>query len=134
MGIRVAQPADVVSIRRLMQSERGSWQAHWSDATLATAIANAGDLALVNEEHGAIIGFACAHDVGFRAYLSELIVAPAVRRRGIATSLLAHIEERLAARGCTVLIADVWVDAEPFYLSLGWQTPSARLLRKRLNP
>ena len=132
MGIRVARPADIASIRRLIDMEPGQWQAHWSDATLATAIANAGDLALVDEEDGATLGFACAHDVGFRAYLSELIVAPAVRRRGIARNLLARIEEQLAARGCTVLIADVWADAEPFYLSLGWQAPAARLLRKRL--
>jgi hypothetical protein len=46
--------------------------------------------------------------------------------------LLAELERRLAARGCAVVIADVWRDAEAFYRAQGWTPPAVVLLRKRL--
>lgn len=75
----------------------------------------------------------CAHDLGFRAYLSELVVDPNVRHQGIGTRLVQTVEEALRQRHQQVVIADVWHDAEPFYRSLGWAPPEAMLLRKRLN-
>ncbi len=42
-------------------------------------------------------------------------------------------ERLLADRGCAVLIADVWRDAERFYRSQGWTPPDVVLLRKRLG-
>lgn len=85
-------------------------------------------------EQGAqqIVGFACAHDLGFRAYLSELIVDARVRRQGIGTRLVQAVEEGLRRKGQKILIADVWGDAESFYRSLGWSPPEAILLRRRL--
>ena len=82
-AIRRARQDDLRAIRGLMEAEPGFWQPHWSDATLARAIEAAGDLALVWEKGAGIAGFACAHDLGFRAYLSELIVAPGARGRRI---------------------------------------------------
>lgn len=35
------------------------------------------------QEGGQILEFACAHDLGFRAYLSSLIIADALREQGI---------------------------------------------------
>jgi len=116
-----------------MEAEPGFWQPHWSDATLARAIEAAGDLALVWEKGAGIAGFACAHDLGFRAYLSELIVAPGARGRRIGKELVEHIQAELARRGRQTLIADVWHAAEPFYRSLGWEPPDAVLLRRKLG-
>ena len=73
--IREARREDLRAIRRLVEAEPGFWQRDWSDATLAKGIETAGDLALVWEDDTAIAGFVCAHDLGFRAYLSELVVA-----------------------------------------------------------
>jgi ribosomal protein S18 acetylase RimI-like enzyme len=81
--IREARPEDLPAIRRLMEAEPGFWQRDWSDATLARGLETAGDLALVWEDDSTIAGFVCAHDLGFRAYLSELIVARGARGRGI---------------------------------------------------
>jgi ribosomal protein S18 acetylase RimI-like enzyme len=117
-----------------MEAEPGFWRGDWSDATLAKGIETAGDLALVWEEGASIAGFVCVHDLGFRAYLSELIVARDARGRGIGTGLVEHVQSELARRGRRVLIADVWHDAEGFYRSLGWTPPDVVLLRRVLDP
>ena len=116
-----------------MESEPGFWQHDWSDATLAKGIETAGDLAVVWEENTTVSGFACAHDLGFRAYLSELIVAHGARGRGIGKKLVQRIQAELALRGRRILIADVWHSAEPFYRSLGWEPPDVVLLRRKLD-
>jgi ribosomal protein S18 acetylase RimI-like enzyme len=131
--IRQAVEADFPAIQALMQSEPGFWQPGWDCDTLAQAVRAAGDLALVWEENGMILGFICAHDLGFRAYLSELVVSPAARGQGIGRKLVEHIQAELSGRGRTILIADVWKDAEPFYRALGWSAPEAVLLRRRLQ-
>jgi len=115
-----------------MEAEPGFWQRDWSDATLLRGIETAGDLALVWEDDATIAGFVCAHDLGFRAYLSELIVAHAAKGRGIGRNLVERVQDELARRGRHVLIADVWRDAEPFYRSLGWEPPDVVLLRRKL--
>jgi hypothetical protein len=55
--IRQARRQDLPAIRRLMDAEPGFGQRDWSDATLATGIETAGDLAPVWEDDGTI-----AHD------------------------------------------------------------------------
>jgi ribosomal protein S18 acetylase RimI-like enzyme len=127
--LREAMTSDIPKIRALMQMSPGFWQPTWTQDTIAQAISSANGLALVWEHESKILGFACAHDLGFRAYLSELIVDAGVRRQGIGTRLVKEIEEALRSRGQTVIIADVWHDSEPFYRSLGWLPPDAVLLR-----
>jgi aminoglycoside 6'-N-acetyltransferase I len=131
--IRPAVAADVPAITSLLQSEPGFWQEHWRRDVLERALVSAQGLALVWEEDGQLLGFICAHDVGFRAYLSELIIAKIARGKGFGTALLQRVEEELSARGCAILISDVWRGAVPFYEALGWSAPDAVLLRKRLD-
>jgi predicted N-acetyltransferase YhbS len=131
--IRHAITSDIPGIRTLMQSVPGFWQPWWSEQTIADAIQSANGLAFVWEDNSWILGFVCAHDLGFRAYLSELVVDSSVRHQGIGTRLVQSVEEALRARHQRVLIADVWHDAEPFYRSRGWAPPDAVLLRMRLN-
>lgn len=130
--IRAARHQDVPAIRRLMEAEPGFWQQGWSDETLARAIDSAVGLAFIQAERNEIIGFVCAHDVGFRAYLSELIVARRARGRGVGRGLLERVQTILAQRGCATLIADVWREAVPFYRALGWTPPDAVLLRRKI--
>jgi ribosomal protein S18 acetylase RimI-like enzyme len=133
--IREAIVSDVPRIRSLMQAIPGFWQPWWSDETIATAIRLTNTSAFVWEDDDSeILGYVCAHDLGFRAYLSELAVVNHARHRGIGTLLVRKIEEALRKRNQRVVIADVWHDAESFYRSLGWETPKVILLRQRLDP
>lgn len=131
--IRVANRLDIPAIVVLMQSVPGLWHDAWPPDVLETALCSSGDLALVHDTGNGINGFVCAHDLGFRAYLSALVVAPASRRQGIGSRLLAEVERRLAGSRSRIIIADVWGEAEPFYRGLGWSAPAAVLLRKRLD-
>lgn len=130
--IRPASKLDLAGIKKLMQSEAGFWQDSWRENILAEALDTASGLSFVWEAAGRILGFVCAHDLAFRAYLSALIVAPWVRRQGIGRQLLHRVEKELRSRGHTVLICDVWRGAEAFYRSIGWSEPKVRLLRKNL--
>jgi ribosomal protein S18 acetylase RimI-like enzyme len=128
--VRGAVTSDILGIRALMQMVPGMWQPWWSDMT---AIQSANGLAFVWEDKSLILGFVCAHDLGFRAYLSELVVSNGARHQGIATRLVQAVEEALIGRGQQVLISDVWPEAESFYRSLGWEPPDVVLLRQRLK-
>jgi ribosomal-protein-alanine N-acetyltransferase len=132
--IRPATKLDLAGIEKLMKSEAGFWQESWRENILAGALDSAGGLAFVWEAGSRILGFVCAHDAAFRGYLSALIVDPSVRRQGIGRKLVHRVEKELRSRGGTVLISDVWREAECFYRSLGWSEPRVRLLRKNLDP
>ena len=131
--LRHATASDVPGIRILMETNPGFWQLWWSDKTIEDAIRCAEGLAFVWEVNRQILGFVCAHDLGFRAYLSALVVDTGIHRQGIGTSLVLGVQEALRGRRQGILIADVWRDAEPFYRSLGWEPPDAVLLRRRLG-
>lgn len=133
MTIRQAVIADTPSIQALMQSVPGFWQSAWGANVLERGLRSADGLALVAEIHGKIMGFVCAHDIGFRAYLSELVVAEAQRGSGLGRNLVERVEQAAIQRGCHVLFSDVWRDAEGFYRSLGWSSPDVVLLRKKLK-
>lgn len=131
--VRQALETDVSGIRALLQSVPGFWHAEWRPDVVERAIASANGLAFVSEEADHVVGFVCAHDVGFLGYLSSLVVSEAARGRGIGAALVRRVEQALAARGCAVLIGDVWKDALGFYQALGWSAPDVVLLRQRLT-
>lgn len=159
--IRPAEPADADHITQLMKSEPGFWNDRWPESIVARTLAAPTTIALVailaadlqlpsptgrgaggegapspahptETQAEELAAFACAHHLGFRGYLSELIVAANHRGQGIASALLAAIEDRLADEGCPLVITDAWRDAEAFYRQQGWTPPDAVLLRKRL--
>ncbi len=115
-----------------MKAEPGFWQDTWRADVLERGLKAASGLAFVCVEDEEIVGFVCGHDLGFRAYLSELVVAKTHRDRGIGKQLVAHLEAELTSRGCAGLIADVWKTARGFYESMGWSSPDVVLLRKKL--
>ena len=128
--IRSATPADIPAIESLLQSV---WQESWRPNTVSLALQSAGPLALVACQDQTIIGFACFHDVGFRAYLSEMIVHPNHQRSRVGTQLLHHAQSMLSQRNCHLVIADVYPPAATFYQKNKWSTPSAQLLAKTID-
>ena len=131
--IRTATESDIPDIESLIKSVPGLWHEDWRDDVLERAIRAADGLAYVWADGETILGFVCAHDLGFRGYLSLLVVAEGARGRGIGKQLVRQVERELAARGCAVLISDVWQGAEGFYRALGWSSPDVILLRHRLD-
>jgi GNAT superfamily N-acetyltransferase len=132
MSIQLAVETDAEQIRALIKSIPNLWHPDWRSDVLERAIRSADGLAFVWIENDDLIGFVCAHDVGFLAYLSLLAVAESARGRGIGAALIRHIEQTLADRDCAILISDVWQDAVEFYQALGWSAPPVVLLRHRL--
>jgi len=128
-----ATEEDIPVIKQLMQSEPDYWNQDNRPDVLKIALGSAKDLACVWEEDGRILGFICAHDLGFRAYLSEFIVHRSARRRGIGKQLVQRVQDELVQRKCPILFSDVWRTAEMFYRSLGWSEPNVILLRKKLD-
>lgn len=116
-----------------MKSVPGFWHKDWYDDVLECGIRAADGLAFFWDEGKRSNGFVCAHDVGFLGYLSTLVIAEEVRGRGVGKQLVRQVERELAARGCAVLISDVWKDAEGFYRALGWTSPDVVFLRQRLS-
>lgn len=130
--IRTANTKDIPEIMGLMKSEPGFWSKSFRDNVLELGIDAANGLAFVQEDKGKIVGFACAHDLGFRAYLSEFIISREYRNKGIGKGLINRIENELSERGCSILISDVWKDSVAFYKSIGWSEPDVVLMRKNL--
>jgi ribosomal protein S18 acetylase RimI-like enzyme len=70
-----------------------------------------------------------------RVYVHQIVVAPAARRRGIATALMRHVEQRAAAEGIDEIVLNTWagnVDAQHFFPAEGF-TPLIVTLRKKLG-
>jgi predicted N-acetyltransferase YhbS len=81
--VRKITKDDIPAIKKLIQSEPGFWRQDTRPDVLKIELGSAKDLSFVWVQGGEIIGLACAHDLGFRAYLSELIVAKHARGKGI---------------------------------------------------
>ena len=128
--IRQTKYNDILAIMKRMQSEPDFWQASWGQDVIKRGIKSADGLSFEWGESGQILGFICAHDLGFRAYLSELIVHNSAKKGGIGKLMVKHIEYELGARGCNILIVEIWKNAEKFSKSLGWSEPDVLLMRK----
>lgn len=130
--IRQAERKDIPAIRLLMQSAPGLWQEAWRADVLERAIKAADGLAFVWDEAELVQAFVCAHDLGFRGYVSQLVVAEESQHQGIGKQLIHRVQDELVERGCSLVIADARPEYEAFYRGLGWQPPPAVLLKRRL--
>jgi GNAT superfamily N-acetyltransferase len=76
----------------------------------------------------AIVGSATGWHIGGIAKITDLLVAPAARRKGIASEIVVEFERRARVAGChrTHAVTAAGSPAEKFWLALGW-TIEARL-------
>ena len=130
---RSATMSDEHEVKELLKSTPGVWQEKWRDTAVAIAIESAGTLALVALQKDRIVGFASFHDVGFRAYLSEMVVSEPEQGKTIGSKLLRRAEELLADKGCQFIVADAYPPAEGFYRKKGWKRPTSVLMLKLIR-
>jgi ribosomal protein S18 acetylase RimI-like enzyme len=129
-----------VAIRSFRQADRLQLVQLWSavfpddpprsapDRLIDGALAVRPESLLVAELDGApgrtIVGAVIAGFDGVRGWIYHLAVAPAHRRRGIATRLMRGAEAALRARGCSKINLQVRATNESvvaFYRALGYQ-------------
>jgi ribosomal protein S18 acetylase RimI-like enzyme len=81
------------------------------------------DLFLVAEEAGQVVGTVIGGFDGRRGMVYHLAVAGTYRRQGLASKLMAEIEQRLRAKGCHkayLLVKKGNQAAYSFYSECGW--------------
>ena len=88
--------------------------------------------AVIAEESGEVLGFACGVIQGLRVGdLTELYVRPNARRRGIARELVRAVVAGLSERGAAFVTGGVAPDNAParnFYETAGFRTVELRLV------
>ncbi len=124
--------ASPVTIRPCRAEERATVLALWGEAEavpsatdnpdeLARLVRENGDLFLVAEQDGRLVGTVIGGWDGWRGNIYRLAVLPSHRRRGIARALVQEVERRLFARGArrlTILVAREEAQAVAFWDSL----------------
>ena len=131
--VRLAVATDAMEVDSLLRSVRGVWQGGWREDCVSRAIEAADGLVFVAELSARVVGFVAAHDLGFRAYLSEIVVAEAVQGRGIGRVLLDRVESVLAERRCKIMVGDIYPNAVGFYTGMGWGKPRSVLMSKEIG-
>jgi [ribosomal protein S18]-alanine N-acetyltransferase len=121
--VRPASAADADAVVELEQTCLGedAWSRGLVEQGIAAQIPTVGYL--VADVDGEVVGHAVASAAGEDAELQRIAVAPAYRRSGVASALLAEVERRVAEDGATRLLLEVREDntmAAAFYESRGF--------------
>lgn len=129
-ALREATAADLDALAALEAASFGDEA--WSREQLAGGLAAAGALWLVavpRGEGGAVEAYAAFQRAEDEAELQRVAVAPAVRRRGLGTALVATGFERLHEEGVRTCFLEVAADnraARELYERLGFRTVGRR--------
>ena len=81
------------------------------------------DLFFVARLDGRLVGTVMGGYDGHRGWIYSLAVGPEVRRRGVGTALMRHVERELAGRGCPKVNLQVLAsnaETVAFYEKLGY--------------
>lgn len=93
------------------------------------------DLFFVAENDGALVGTVMGGYDGHRGWVYSVAVDPGFRRRGIATSLIEHLEAALIQRGCLKLnlqVRSTNSEVIAFYKTVGFDVEERISMGKRL--
>ncbi len=131
--VRTGTSADVDEVLSVWAGA-GAHPTTTDDAESLSALVARDRVALiVAESAGRIVGTLITGWDGWRGNMYRLAVLPEVRRRGIASSLVAEGERRLRAAGCrrvTALVVDVDVHAVDFWTGVDYvRYPMQRYVR-----
>ncbi|WP_341314511.1 GNAT family acetyltransferase [Paraburkholderia sp. IMGN_8] len=144
--------AATLSIRRFDASDTGAVVALWQEAfpeyrdmtkpqrnphlSIANKLATQPELFFVAVLDERIVGTVMGGYDGHRGWLYSLAVDASLRRHGIGTCLVAHVEKTLTERGCPKLnlqVLSAKADVRAFYEALGYRTDEVISLGKRLG-
>jgi ribosomal protein S18 acetylase RimI-like enzyme len=95
-----------------------------------------GDLFLVAELEGTVVGVLMAGYEGHRGWVNYMAVDIGQRRRGIGTALMRDAERRLRALGCPKINLQVRLEnsgVHAFYAALGFDVDEVVSMGKRLE-
>lgn len=120
--IRQMLEADIPQACQLWKECDGVTLEEWETPELiADAIRNFGDLNVVADEDGEILGAVLGGYFGLRGLIQHLAVNPEHRRRGIATAMLQFCFQSYAKRNIRRILLGVRnPDAIAFYRSVGF--------------
>ncbi len=126
MIIRTMQKGDVAAVAAL---EAQIFSMPWSAAGFADTLLRKDVIFLVAYEQDELLGYVgiyCTLDEG---EITNVAVAPAARRRGIARALLTELKRQLACRNVAQIVLEVRVSNEPairLYEKLGFSVLGVR--------
>lgn len=126
MIIRTMQKGDVAAVAAL---EAQIFSMPWSAAGFADTLLREDVIFLVAYEQDELLGYVgiyCTLDEG---EITNVAVAPAARRRGIARALLTELKRQLACRNVAQIVLEVRVSNEPairLYEQLGFSVLGVR--------
>lgn len=109
--------------------EQASFHDPWSADSFRSMLAQPQVIATVVERSGAVAGYCIAWRVDDEAELTNLAVAPGLRRAGLGLALLDHLIEGIAARGGATLYLEVRESnaaAQALYRSRGFEITGRR--------
>lgn len=126
MIIRTMQKDDVAAVAAL---EAQIFPMPWSAAGFADTLPREDVIFLVAYEQDELLGYVgiyCTLDEG---EITNVAVAPAARRRGIARALLTELKQQLACRNVARIVLEVRVSNEPairLYEQMGFSVLGVR--------
>ncbi len=129
VSVRAAREDDLAALAEI---DRLSSPQPWGEDALRPELSLPHALLLCAEAGGAPVGFVDIHLAGDSAYINELAVAPAARRRGVAAALVSAALDKAERRGFTRVVLDVRegnAAARALYQKLGFKSAG---VRKRL--
>lgn len=142
MLFRIAVPSDAPALFELNEAFNGKG-CNAAGEIKKRLGQTGGEVVVVAEEEGRIIGFCCAQCLRSVCYaepfgqLTELYTAPEARRRGAARGMIALMEKVLASLGVreVFLLTDVDnLQARHAYEASGYEGGQVMMYEKRLAP
>ena len=126
MIIRTMQKGDVAAVAAL---EAQIFSMPWSAAGFADTLPREDVIFLVAYEQDELLGYVGIYCMLDEGEITNVAVAPAARRRGIARALLTELKQQLACRNVARIVLEVRVSNEPairLYEQLGFSVLGVR--------
>lgn len=135
-GDLVIEPMRRRHLRQAMRLEEAAYPTSWSRSVFEGELDQVRDgsrLYLVARQGRTIVGYAGVWIVpdpdGDQAHVTNVVVAPEMRRHGVATRLLVELAERIVERGCVAWTLEVRASsdgAQALYRAFGFAPAGVR--------